>query len=172
MAWGAVSDVVVPTKAHSMAGLWGGGFAELVESTAAPTLGALGQRTEIHEVEQVPRHSRSFCIHSPVTRLTFNILSAFSWREVNSVFKNYDQMVTKAENQKFMAVEHTTTRASCTHYPVTYGKGQKATSVPAGVSTKACRMSEREMIPTMLSASFTTTKRWTCKRGKYFICLI
>lgn len=54
------------------------------------------------------------------------------------------------------------------HYWMTYGKHQNATSIPAGVSTKACRMSEREMIPTMLSASFTTTKRWTCKQGKHF----
>lgn len=38
--------------------------------------------------------------------------------------------------------------------------------LPAGVSTRACRMSDREMIPTMLSASFTTTKRWTCQQGE------
>jgi hypothetical protein len=37
-------------------------------------------------------------------------------------------------------------------------------------------MSDREIIPTMLSASFTTTSRWTCKEKKsrceFTVCVL
>ena len=46
----------------------------------------------------------------------------------------------------------------------TYSKGQTLAFVPAGVSIRACRISDREIIPTILSVSFTTTSRWTCKQ--------
>lgn len=46
------------------------------------------------------------------------------------------------------------------------GEGQKLALVPGGVRMRACRISDREIIPTMLSASFTTTSRWTCKQEK------
>lgn len=50
------------------------------------------------------------------------------------------------------------------------GKGPRPAHVPAGVRIKACRMSDSEMMPTMLSASFTTTSRCTCQRDKQLPC--
>ena len=46
------------------------------------------------------------------------------------------------------------------------GGGQTLAFIPAGVRIRACRMSDREIIPTILSASFTTTSRWTCQWEK------
>lgn len=62
-------------------------------------------------------------------------------------------------------------RACCTCYPppppasslYSQGGGQTLAFIPAGVRIRACRMSDREIIPTILSASFTTTSRWTCQ---------